>query len=47
MPNLPKVASLATKKGADFDPFDGPFTYREDWSLTMVLTVHRDFIHRH
>ncbi|HIF6163805.1 TPA: hypothetical protein ACX3IN_004852 [Vibrio parahaemolyticus] len=31
------------KEAADFDPFDGPFTYREDWSLTMVLTVHRDF----
>lgn len=31
------------KQTNDYDTFDGPFTYREDWSIKMVLTLHRDF----
>lgn len=31
------------KETDDFDTYDGPFVYREDWTLTMTLTVHREF----
>ncbi|MCE7729632.1 hypothetical protein [Vibrio campbellii] len=31
------------KEGDNFENYDGPFTYREDWNLTMVLTLHREF----
>ena len=31
------------KETDNFDAYDGPFVYREDWTLTMTLTVHREF----
>ncbi len=34
---------VGNKEQDDFETHDGPFTYVENWSVTMVLTVHRGF----
>lgn len=38
-----KAGFSGNKESDDYDSYDGPFTYREDWNLTMVLTVHREY----
>ncbi|EOW2077597.1 hypothetical protein ACNZ70_001922 [Vibrio mimicus] len=34
---------VGNKEQDDHETYDGPFTYVENWSITMVLTVHRGF----